>query len=144
VLHEQRHAGTTDVDVQVDLAIAAGAMNTRRLEQALRNAGFVPDGRSVWRWTTTGPSLRTVIEFELLADLDTEPAEATTDFAECDALGAINLRGTGFASRDVEVRELRAPTAAGSARSQGSPDDPDRRELGVVKRQRGPGAAASR
>ena len=103
-----RHAGTTDVDVQVDLKIAAGAVNTRRLEQALRNAEFVPDGRSTWRWTTTGPSPRTVIEFELLADLDTEPAEATIHFAECDALGAVNLRGTGFASRDVEVRELRA------------------------------------
>jgi hypothetical protein len=63
----QRHAGTTDVDVQVDLEIAAGSGNTRRLEQALRNAEFVPDGRSTWRWTTTG-----------------------------------------FASRDVEVRELRA------------------------------------
>jgi hypothetical protein len=104
----QHHAGTTDVDVQVDLEIAAGAVNTRRLEQALRNAEFVPDGRSTWRWTTTGPTPRTVIKFELLADLDTEPAEATIDFDECDALGAVNLRGTGFASRDVEVRELRA------------------------------------
>jgi hypothetical protein len=104
----QRHAGTTDVDVQVDLEIAAGAVNTRRLEQALRNAEFVPDGRSTWRWMTTGPTPRTVIKFELLADLDTEPAEATIDFDECDALGAVNLRGTGFASQDVEVRELRA------------------------------------
>jgi len=103
-----RHVGTADVDVQVDLEIAAGAVNTRRLEQALRNAEFVPDGRSTWRWTTIGPSPRTVIKFELLADLDTEPAEATIDFDECDALGAVNLRGTGFASRDVEVRELRA------------------------------------
>ena len=30
-----RHAGTTDVDVQVDLEIARGATHTRRLEQAL-------------------------------------------------------------------------------------------------------------
>ena len=104
----QRHAGTTDVDVQVNLEIAAGAVNTRRLEQALHNAEFVPEGHTTWRWTTTGPSPRTVIRFELLADLDTEPAEATIDFDECDALGAINLRGTGFAVRDVEVRKLRA------------------------------------
>jgi hypothetical protein len=104
----QHHAGTTDVDVQVDLEIAAGSVNTRRLEQALRNAEFVPDDQSVWRWTTTGPTPRTVVKFELLADLDTEPAETTVSFDECDALGAVNLRGTGFASRDVEVRELRS------------------------------------
>ena len=30
-----RHAGTTDVDVQVDLEIACGAVNTARLERAL-------------------------------------------------------------------------------------------------------------
>ena len=41
---ERRHAGTTDVDVQVDLEITAGAVNTRRLERALLNAEFVPDG----------------------------------------------------------------------------------------------------
>lgn len=32
------HAGTTDVDVQLDLEIAGGGVNTRRLERALRNA----------------------------------------------------------------------------------------------------------
>ena len=36
------HAGTTDIDVQVDLEIAAGAVNTKRLETALQNAEFVP------------------------------------------------------------------------------------------------------
>lgn len=35
-----QHAGTTDVDVQVNLEIACGAVNTRRLEGALRNAEF--------------------------------------------------------------------------------------------------------
>jgi hypothetical protein len=39
-----RHAGTTDVDVQVDLEIACGSVNTRRLERALRNAELEPDG----------------------------------------------------------------------------------------------------
>ncbi len=33
-----RHAGTTDVDVQVDLEVACGAVNAARLENALRNA----------------------------------------------------------------------------------------------------------
>ncbi len=85
-----------------------GAVNTRRLEQALLNAEFVPDDQSTWRWVTTETTPRTVIKFELLADLDTEPAEATINFDACDSLGAVNLRGTGFASRDIEVRTLRA------------------------------------
>lgn len=52
-----RHAGTTDVDVQVDLEIASGATRTGRLEQALANAEFRPDSERVWRWelqTETG------------------------------------------------------------------------------------------
>ena len=81
-----QHAGTTDVDVQVDLEIACGAANAARLERALRNAGFVPEGGRPWRWSTGGNSAAAVVKFELLAD----------------------LRGTGFAARDVEVRELHA------------------------------------
>ena len=103
-----QHAGTTDVDVQVDLEIACGSVNTSRLEQALRNAEFEPDSERVWRWAAEGSAPRTVVKFELLADLDDVAAEATVTFDGCDQLGAVNLRGTGFASRDVEVRELRA------------------------------------
>jgi hypothetical protein len=101
-----QHAGTTDVDVQVDLEIACGSVNTSRLEQALRNAEFEPDKERVWRWEAEGTTPRTIVKFELLADLDDAPAQATVDFDGCDKLGAVNLRGTGFASRDVEVREL--------------------------------------
>ena len=105
---EFQHAGTTDVDVQVDLEIACGAVNAVRLEGALRDAGFVPeDGRS-WRWVASGASGASVVKFELLADLHGEPAEATVVFDACENLGALNLRGTGFAARDVEVRELSA------------------------------------
>lgn len=103
-----RHAGTTDVDVQVDLEIACGAVNTRRLEQALRNAEFQPDAERVWRWITEGATTRVVIKFELLADMDDQPAPATFQFTECEKLGAANLRGTGFAARDITVTELRA------------------------------------
>lgn len=39
---EYRHAGTTDVDVQVNLELASGAVNMSRLERALRNAEFEP------------------------------------------------------------------------------------------------------
>lgn len=45
------HAGTTDVDVQVDLEIASGSVNAARLEQALDDVGFEPDSQHVWRWT---------------------------------------------------------------------------------------------
>ena len=36
------------------------------------------------------------------------PAGANVAFDGCDHLGAANLRGTGFASRDIEIRTLRA------------------------------------
>jgi hypothetical protein len=39
---ELHHAGTTDVDVQVNLEIECGSVNTSRLERALRNADFEP------------------------------------------------------------------------------------------------------
>ena len=49
-----RHAGTIDIDVQVNLEIACGAVNTERLESALRNAEFEPDSKKVWCWRTDG------------------------------------------------------------------------------------------
>jgi hypothetical protein len=103
-----QHAGTTDIDVQVDLEIACGSVNTSRLERALRNAEFEPDSQRTWRWVAETAGPQTVVKFELLADLDDVPAQVTVDFDGCEHLGAVNLRGTGFASRDVEVRELRA------------------------------------
>lgn len=103
-----QHAGTTDVDVQVNLEIACGAVNTARLERALLNAEFEPDSDSIWRWRTDGSGSRAVVKFELLADLDSAAAETTIKFQECDRLGAANLRGTGYATRDVEVRTLTA------------------------------------
>ncbi len=104
---EFQHAGTTDIDVQVNLEIACGSVNTERLERALRNAEFKPEADH-WRWSAPGPERRTVVKFELLADLDDAPAETTVLFDGCEQLGAVNLRGTGFATRDVEVRELTA------------------------------------
>lgn len=103
-----RHAGTTDVDVQVDLEIACGSVNTQRLERALRNAEFVPDGEYVWRWRVEGPPATAIVRFELLADLETAPAGSSIHFDGCDALGAANLRGSGFASRDLTTRQLKA------------------------------------
>jgi hypothetical protein len=103
-----RHAGTTDVDVQVDLEISVGGSNSVRLEHALRNAEFEPDGERAWRWVAEGTPTKTIVKFELLADVDTAPSAATIRFEDTNGLGAVNLRGTGFASRDFEVRELRS------------------------------------
>ena len=102
------HSGTTDVDVQVNLEIAAGTVNAARLERALLNAEFEPDAERVWRWRTGHGEGVAVIKFELLADLDDQPAGVTVVFDGCSDLGAANLRGTGFAVRDIEVRHLRA------------------------------------
>jgi hypothetical protein len=102
-----RHAGTTDVDVQVNLEISSGSVNAVRLESALRRAEFTPDEHNVWRWkTASGP--QAVIKFELLADLESHPAEAIIKFEGCAELGAVNLRGTGLAANDVEIRTIAA------------------------------------
>jgi hypothetical protein len=101
------HSGTTDVDVQVNLEIAAGTVNAQRLESALLNAEFEPDAQRVWRWRSDDGDGRAIIKFELLADLDDQPAGATVVFAGCADLGAANLRGTRFAVSDIEVRQLR-------------------------------------
>ncbi len=103
---EFQHAGTIDTDIQVDIEIACGAVNTARLEQALHEAGFAPENATIWRWVADGGVGAPVVKFELLADLQDRPAAATISFDACENLGAVNLRGTGFAARDTEVHEL--------------------------------------
>ena len=105
---EYRHAGTTDVDVQVDLEIASGAVNMSRLERALLNAEFEPSAERVWRWTTQEGRTQSIIKFELLADVGSAAAQAIVAFDGCQNLGAVNLRGTGFAARDTLVHPLSA------------------------------------
>ncbi|ETZ58083.1 hypothetical protein L838_0031 [Mycobacterium avium MAV_120709_2344] len=105
----KRHAGTSDVDVQVNLEIAGGSVQAARLEQALLNAGFEPDDERVWRWELNDPvGVRATIKFELLADLDDEPNNATVEFTGCKHLGAANLRGTGYAVRDIVIQKIQA------------------------------------
>jgi hypothetical protein len=99
----RQHVGTTDVDVQVNLEIQGGTRNAGRLEAALRKSGFAPFGQHVWRWRDrTVPGA--VVKIEFLADSDTAPSQATVHFDGCEALGAVNLRGTGFAARDRQLR----------------------------------------
>ena len=103
-----KHAGTTDIDVQVNLEIECNAVNTARLERALRNAEFEPDSEQVWRWRVISDEIRAEVKFELLADLDNEANEATVHFDDCERLGAVNLRGTKYATQDIESRKLTA------------------------------------
>jgi hypothetical protein len=108
------HVGTTDVDVQVDLEIASGSANATRLEAALRTAGFEPESARSWRWLDrSAPSL--VVKAEFLADLVDVPNQTTLTFDGCDHLGAVNLRGTGFAARDYQIRQIKSAHAADSS-----------------------------
>jgi len=101
----RRHVGTTDVDVQVDLELEGGSRHATRLEHALKATGFVPDHKRVWRWRDhSAPSI--VVEIEFLADLDDVANQSTVRFDGCESLGAVNLRGTGFASRDWTLRSI--------------------------------------
>jgi hypothetical protein len=103
----QAHVGTTDVDVQVNLEIQGGSVNAARLERALNEAGFKPDSTRIWRWEDkTAPGR--VVKVEFLADLDDAPAQSIVKFNDCETLGAVNLRGTGFASQACEVRPITA------------------------------------
>ncbi len=103
-----QHAGTTDIDVQVNLEIECDSVHTARLEHALRNAEFRPDSEQVWRWRVANDEVRAEVKFELLADLDSEANEAILHFNDCERLGAVNLRGTKYATQDVESRTLTA------------------------------------
>lgn len=103
-----QHAGTTDIDVQVNLEIECGAVNTARLERALKNSEFEPDDENIWRWRLENDETRTVVKFEMLADRNDQPEDVTFKFENCEHLGAANLRGTRFAVEDIEVRTLTA------------------------------------
>jgi len=105
---DRQHAGTTDIDVQVNLEIKCDAVNTARLERALRHAEFEPDSDQVWRWRVANETIQAEVKFELLADLEDEANEATVRFDDCDCLGAVNLRGTSYAARDVTLKTLTA------------------------------------
>jgi hypothetical protein len=61
---DRLHAGTTDIDVQVNLEIECDAVNTARLERALRHAEFEPDGDQVWRWRVANEGIRVEVKFE--------------------------------------------------------------------------------
>lgn len=99
------HEGTTDVDVQVNLEIQNDATNAKRLESALEESGFNASPDRIWRWRDESiPGV--VIKIEFLADLSNQPAQAIIVFDDCTSLGAVNLRGTRFASQDWVLRPI--------------------------------------
>ncbi len=49
-----------------------------------------------------------VVKVKFLADLDDVPNQQVVSFDDCESLGAVNLRGTGFASLDWELRTIKA------------------------------------
>lgn len=103
-----QHAGTVDIDVQVNLEIECGSVNAALLERALRNAEFEPDSERAWRWKAESAPANAVIKFELLADLADVPAGRIISFDGCQQLGAANLRGTGIAGRDTTVHRIQS------------------------------------
>ena len=127
------HSGTTDVDVQVNLEIAAGAVNAANLERALRNAEFEPDEERVWRWKSTEDRATATVKFELLADLETERSGSTIEFVGCEALGAANLRGTGYAVRDRQLHTLTTRWKGGAAKRRSLRDRAGRVPDGQVR-----------
>ncbi len=101
-----------DVDVQVDVEIHGGSLDAAQLERALYEVDFRADTERVWRWQDqSAPAM--AVEVEFLADLDDKPAQATTLFDDCESLGAVNLRGTGFAAKDWEFRPITPNLGAG-------------------------------
>lgn len=101
-----RHQGTTDVDIQINLEVEVEGEHASELEQALLAAGFVADPEHAWRWLDRERG--TVVMVEFLCDLDYEPAEALVTFSGAKTLGAVNLRGMGYAARDWVFRDLTA------------------------------------
>lgn len=92
-----RHVGTTDVDVQVDLEIQGGSVNAVRLEGALREAGFIPDSQRVWRWkdqVAAGQRVRDRFEAALVGPTETALGELAANFASVEAQGSVAYAAT--------------------------------------------------
>jgi hypothetical protein len=103
---EVRHQGTTDVDIQINLEVEVDGEHASQLEQALLAAGFSADPERSWRWLDHERGTMAKVEF--LCDLDDEPAESLVTFRGAKTLGAVNLRGTGYAARDWNFHNLSA------------------------------------
>lgn len=106
------HLGTTDVDVllitHVDLDADLG-----RVERALECLDFKPDpDEAGWRWR--GPIEGVPVKLEFLCDLPGYREGEVIRPSGCRALGAQNLRGTGYVAGDFAWEELTGKLADGT------------------------------
>ena len=99
-----KHLGTTDVDILIDLQVAADR-DLGPIEDALLRLAFAPKpGTNGWRWM--GKIGGMPIKLEFLCELDDQPAEQVVRPVGCRQLGAVNLRGTGYVREDWHLEEL--------------------------------------
>ena len=98
------HLGTTDVDLLIVFGLDAATTGLEQLEPALHRAGFEVDVRTPggWRWRTELEGA--VIKVEFLCDRDDARSEEVVTTSS--SVGVLNLRGTGYVSRDYDVRRL--------------------------------------
>jgi hypothetical protein len=100
------HLGTTDVDMVVAAHLNPGG-DLAKLECALDQIEFECDRlQRGWRWHGSVDGYTVKLEF--LCDLETERTETLVAVQGCTRLRAMNLRGTGYVTRDWRWRELRA------------------------------------
>jgi hypothetical protein len=154
------HLGTTDVDLLVAVHVGDVA-DVSSVEKALETIGAkrdpkTPDG---WRWRIPVGQARVKIEF--LCDDTTQPNREAIRLPGCDALAALNLRGTGYVEHDCSEHQITAGSRtvavmfaglqgyllakAHAVRDRGA--DKDYYDFAYVllhNREGGPGAAADR
>ena len=98
------HLGTTDVDVLLVTHVDPHA-DLGEVERALHHLGFKPDpNEDGWRWR--GPIDGVPVKLEFLCDLPDYREGEVVRPSGCRALGAQNLRGTGYVARDFAWEAL--------------------------------------
>lgn len=110
------HAGTTDVDLVVNLELMAETDAYRTLEKNLKEMGFersVEEGKPVhWRWRKAVTESITVL-VELLCDREATASGKAVRLPGEKQLSALNIKGANLASEDFIEYELRAELLEG-------------------------------
>jgi hypothetical protein len=96
------HMGTTDVDVLLTAHVTPD-LDLAPVETSLERLGFHPEGDG-WRWR--GHVQGRPMKIEFLCDLDGVREHEVVRPPGCTRLGAQNLRGTGYVSRDWDWETL--------------------------------------
>ena len=108
---QSTHAGTTDVDLVVNLELMAETEAYRTLEKNLKEMGFtrsVEEGKPVhWRWRKAVTESITVL-VELLCDQEETASGKAVHLPGEKRLSALNIKGANLAAEDFIEHELRA------------------------------------